>query len=124
MRWGSAPIFTNSSMSGTKISNGIDLQQDWIYAIQANWSGSSIGTFKLQISCDNVNPKPSGFTDPATNVVNWSDYTGSFSSATAQAGSSNFTWNVLYPGYRWVRLVYTGSSGSGIMSANIFSKGN
>ncbi len=136
MRFGSAATLTNGSMSQASFaSQGIDLQQEWIYSIQANWNAigsgsltSGAGTLKLQISNDNVQlPQMSGPVagiDPATNVRNWTDYSGSSYAVVASTGSSSFMWNVLYPGYRWVRMVYTSSSGSGVMSASFFGKGN
>ncbi len=135
MRFGSAAILTNGSMSASTITTqGLDLQQEWIYSIQANWAqatgqlGSGAGTLKLQISNDNVPlPQMSGpvaGVDPAANVKNWTDYSGSSYAVVASTGSSSFMWNVLYPGYRWVRMVYTSSSGSGVMSASYFGKGN
>lgn len=133
MRWGSAPLVTNGSMSGNITTHGIDLQQDWIYSVQANWYGilgapvtSGAGTFKLQVSNDNVVVVPSGpagGTDPAVNVINWADYTGTSQAIVAANGSSSFMWNVVYPGYRWVRLVYTQSSGTGVLNVNYFGKG-
>lgn len=127
MRFGSAPLLTNGSMSGNIFSSGIDLQQEWIYSIQALWSGPSVGTLGLQISNDNPSPPLSGppnGADPAARVVNWTTYTGSLASTSAVAGSSNFMWNVLYPGYRWVRVTYTALSGSGSLSCQYFGKGN
>ena len=111
-------------MSSNIFSTGLDLQQDWIYSIQALWSGSALGTLKLQISNDNVVVKPAGAVDPAVNVVNWTDYTGSLSSTSGAAGSSNFMWNVLYPGYRWVRAAYVNASGSGALTIQYFGKSN
>lgn len=132
MRFGTAPILTNGSMSVTTYSNGVDLQQDWIYSIQANFSGVNaasvcgLGTLKLQVSNDNpsqlAQTGPSG-QNPAANVQNWTDYTGSLASTTAVAGSSSFLWNALYPGYRWVRMAYVAASGTGIISAQFFGKG-
>ncbi len=126
MRFGSANLVTNGSMSGNVTSNGIDLQQEWIYSIQALWSGSGIGELKLQVSNDNPSPPLSGpaGTDPAAKVVNWTTYSGSASSTSATSGSSNFMWNVVYPGYRWVRVVYTATSGSGALTCQYFGKGN
>lgn len=126
MRFGTAPLLTNGSMSASLTSHGIDLQQDWIYSIQALWSGPSVGELKLQISNDNPSPQlsgPAGGLDPAAKVVNWTNYSGSASSTSATAGSSNFMWNVLYPGYRWVRVAYTAVSGSGALSVQFFGKG-
>lgn len=134
MRFGSAPLVTTGSMSGNIISNGIDLQQEWIFSVQANWWGalgapvnSGAGTLKLQISNDNPVPTLSGppnGADPAAKVVYWTDYSGSSQSVVAATGTSSFLWNVIYPGYRWVRAVYTATSGSGIMTINYMGKGN
>lgn len=133
MRFGSAVILTNGSMSGSFKSQGIDLQQDWLYSIQANYTGinaaavAGAGTMGLEVSNDNP-PRPlSGppvGTDPAFGVQNWTSYSGSLASTSSLAGSSSFLWNVLYPGYRWVRLSYTAVSGSGIMNVNFMGKGS
>lgn len=128
MRYGSATIASSTSMASSFVSKGIDLQQEWIYSIQANWNGSAVGEFKLQVSNDNVPVTqasgPSLYTNAATFVQNWADYTGSASSTSVSAGSSTFVWNVLYPGYRWVRVAYTASSGTGTCtSINYFGKG-
>lgn len=125
MRYGSAPLLVNGSMSSSLFGHGIPLDQAWIYSIQALWSGPALGTLKLQISNDNVAKQLSGpvsSADPAAYVVNWTDYSGSFSSTSATSGSSNFMWNVLYPGYAWVRPVYTAASGSGQLSFQYFGK--
>lgn len=131
MRFGPAILLTNGSMSGNFTSFGKDLQQDWIYSIQANYTGvnaasvAGAGTMKLQVSNDNPIPPLSGppAADPAAAVQNWTDYTGSLSSTSSVTGSSSFLWNVLYPGYRWVRMAYVAASGSGIMSVNFIGKG-
>lgn len=122
MRFGSSALVTNGSMSGNVISWGIDLQQDWICSVQANWSGPSVGTIKLQGSNDNVVVGFSG-ENPATNVINWADISGTLNSVSAVAGSSSFIWNINYPGFRWIRGVYVQSSGSGEISMNFFGKG-
>lgn len=132
MRFGSAPILTNGSMSTGATSFGIDLQQEWAFSIQAVWTSTSsasqsgLGTLRLQASNDNAVVPMSGppGTDPAINVVNWVDVSGTFSSTSLSTGTSNFMYNVSFPGYRWVRLVYTAASGTGIMSASYFGKGS
>lgn len=131
MRFGYGTLLTTGSMSGNITSFGIDLQQDWNYAIQALYSGvnaasvAGAGTLKLQISTDNPAPPLSGppGTDPAAGVKNWNDYSGSLSSTSSIAGSSSFLWNVAYPGYRWVRVAYTAVSGSGVLSVQFTGKG-
>lgn len=127
MRFGASTLLLNGSMSGSLVSNGVDLQQEWIYSIQANYSGinaaavAGAGTMKLQVSNDNPAVQLSG--SASSNVQNWTDYTGSLSSTSSLVGSSSFLWNVLYPGYRWVRFAYTAVSGSGVMSVNYMGKG-
>lgn len=118
-------------MSGNIQSVGVDVAQTWAFAIQANFSGVNgtsvcgLGTLKLQVSNDEVKPLQSGppqGTDPAQYVQNWVDYSGTLSSTTASIGSSNFLWNISYPGYRWTRLVYVAASGTGVLSATYFGK--
>lgn len=130
MRFGSAQVLTTGSMIGNLFSSGIDLQQEWIFSMQAIWSSvgsgsvSGLGTIKLQISNDNVPPRPiSQNSDPSAQVQNWTDYSGSLNSTSATGGTSSFVWNVTYPGYRWVRMAYVAASGSGIMTVNYFGKG-
>lgn len=118
-------IATNVSMATSSNSIGIDCNQLALASIQASWTGTAeAGTFKLQISDDIVpvaasSSNPVG-SDPAANVVNWSDYTGS---STVVAGDGNFTWNMVYVGFRWVRLVYTAASGTGTYNATFSGKG-
>lgn len=108
------------SMGGSINSAGVRISQDFAYTIGAYWTGTPTGTLKLQFSTDNVNTVPSN-ADPAVNVVNWYDYTGSSQSLTGSAG--NFGFIVTDASYFWVRLVYTRISGTGTLSADINIKG-
>jgi len=125
MRFDRVQIISNASMSSNVISIGIDCNQIALASIQAEWTGATAtGTLKLQISNDLVavassNTNPAG-PDPAANVINWSDYTGS---TTTVSGPGNFTWNMVYVGYRWLRLVYTAGSGTGTLNATFSGKG-
>lgn len=124
MRFAPVQIIANASMTSTVNSEGIDLNQTVLYSIQASWTGTPVGTLKLQISDDIVpvaasSTNPVG-TNPAGNVINWSDYTGSPSLVN---GPGNFVWNVSDVGYRWVRLVYTPSSSTGTLNATFSGKG-
>ena len=125
MRFGTATLLTHGSMSGNLFSNTIDLQQDWVYSLQAIYSGSPLGTLKLQVSTDNV-PSLQQYSgaDVQPVVVNWTDYTGSLSSTSVVVGTTSFLWNCLYPGYRWVRVAYVASSGFGDLTVQFFGKGN
>ncbi len=93
-----------------------------IYAIQLVATGSPVGTFKLQASSDQGGPTNSQnsivFSDQ---VVNWTDIADS-SQAIAAAG--NLMWTVQNPGYQWVKVVYTRTSGTGsLTSARVTTKG-
>lgn len=113
-------IITAGDMSGDVASIGLDLQNMAIGSIQAVFTGSPNGTFKLQWSNDIVPIPASGAANLASSVVNWTDYTGS-SQAISAAG--NFGWVLGDTGYRWIRLVYTRSSGTGTLNATACNKG-
>lgn len=106
-------------MTSDCTSYGMDINQLKYYAIQAVYTGAPGGVLKLQISTDDV--KAALGKNPAANVVNWSDYTGSSHTVSA---AGNFTWNVFPAGYRWARMVYTFSSGTGSLDASFNGKGN
>ncbi len=114
-------IITNGDMSQANIiSIGINLSQLCLYSIQAVFTGAPSGTFKVQLSCDRVPVNAAPGADPASNVVNWTDYTGS-SQVVSAAG--NFAWIISDAGYLWARLVYTKTSGTGSLNANFIGKG-
>lgn len=96
---------------------GLDINQLTSYAVQAVFTGAPVGTLTLEISSDDVLVVPG--TNPAANVTHWTTYTGS-SQAVAAAGS--FMWNVFPAGYRWMRMVYTKTSGTGSLSSTFNGK--
>ena len=120
MRFEQTPIITNGDMSGNINSQGMDFNQIMLYSVQAVWTGTPSGILKLQLSNDIVNPVI-GSIGQANEVVNWTDYTGSPQTLSGSAG--NFVWNCIYPGYRWMRLVYTASSSSGTLNVIVSAKG-
>lgn len=82
-------------------------------AIQATISGSGSlnGTLKLQASNDAGvdlanNPVPS----QVTGLSNWSDIAGTTQTVTVDGSSM---WNVADIGFRWLRVVYTKTAGTG-----------
>lgn len=120
MRFDQVQILTAGDLSqATVTSNGIDLQQLYVASIQAVYTGSPVGTFVVQVSNDIVKIDPS-VANQAANVVNWIDYSGS-SLAISAAGSN--MWNLTDMGYRWVRLKYTKTSGTGAVTAIFTAKG-
>lgn len=89
-------------------SSPMPLYQVYGYSIQAVYTGTPTGTFKLQASSDPVFPGNKG---PNSNfVTNWTDVANSSVTVTA---AGNYMWNVTDVMYNFVRLVYTdGSAGA------------
>jgi len=114
------------TMNANINSSGIYLNQTFVYAIQAIWTGASAsGTVKIQVSCDNVPPvlySSMGGTakDPAANVVNWIDYPSTTQNV---SGPGSFFWNFSDAGYPWVKLVFSYNSGTGSLTVNAWTKG-
>lgn len=116
-----AAMMTNVSMAASSNSIGVDVNQLNLMSIQAYWpsTGTPVGTLKVQVSNDRVSVSTTS--DPAANVVNWTDYTGS---TTTVNGAGDVLYNMTFAGYRWARLVYTRTSGTGTLNASFSGKGN
>jgi|ERR1019366_8811058 hypothetical protein len=114
LRFASVQVVTNGNMSTAEIdSTGIDVNQLVNASFQAQFSGSPVGTMKLQ------------FSDSLTYLctdsrILWTDYTGS---STSISGAGTFAYNLLQAGYRCVRLVYLKTSGSGTLNVTFSGKG-
>jgi hypothetical protein len=108
-------------MSGSLNSIGIDLQQLFLGSIQIVWASGAtpVGALTLEVSNDIV--QPSLGTNPAANVVNWTTYSGSSTALSGNSGTAFY--NITDMGFRWLRLVYTRTSGSATMNAVFFGKG-
>lgn len=101
-------IPSGTVMNTTINSSAIPLYQIYGYSIQAVYTGTPTGAFKLQGSSDPVPQAGSPSITAAPTPVNWSDIANSSESISA---AGNFMWNVFDVMYNWVRLVYTDSSG-------------
>lgn len=112
-----APIIVAHSLAATFKSAAIYLEQDMVVSIQAIWSGAPVGNFSLQTSCNPAQPLE-GANIPESD---WTDYTGSSTAAGGAAG--NVTWRVATLGDRWMRVVYTFTSGTGSVDARFNAKG-
>lgn len=120
MRFEPVQIVTAGSLGASLTSNGIDLNQIVLASIQAVWTGGTVdGAFTIEVSNDSVKIDPT-VTNQAANVVNWTTYTGS--SVTA-AGAGDFAWLISDIGFRWVRLKFTRTSGTGTLNAIFAGKG-
>jgi hypothetical protein len=109
-----------------------DLSSDWEslpiflgrargWSAMLKFSGSPVGTFKIMVS-NSVLPYQDVLAGkqviPSTE---WNEYTGSSASISA---AGDITWNVKDAGYRWVKISYLRTSGSGsITVANVQLKG-
>lgn len=114
IRFTTKQIVIDGDMSTSVVnSTAMDMNQLTISSIQAVFTGSPVGTLKVQVSNSMV-------VDCTDSTVVWTDYTGS-SQAISAAG--NFAYNLSEYGYRCVRLVYTRTSGTGVLNAYFVGKG-
>lgn len=110
-------IITSGDMSGSINSSPQELAFSCAYAIQGVFTGSPVGTFKLQ---ESVDPVTSGI--PLPSPTNWTDVDGS-SRAISAAGDIMWNYNGGITGATWVRAVYTRTSGTGTLNMRINTKG-
>lgn len=89
------------------------------FSFQAVLTGAPAGTLKLQMSND-VGTITSAADHTGLGITNWTDVTGS-SFTVAAAG--NWGWDYTVPGFRWVRLVWIPTSGTGAISVTFQAKG-
>lgn len=104
--------------------NPISLSSDWtsepvyiyqivVLAIQLVFDGSPNGVFSLECSNDEYSP--------SQEPQNWTLIRGSEQSVNEDG---NHTWNIEDAGYRWVRVQWVRTSGSGtLQSARYNGKG-
>ena len=109
------PLSSAHSMDTSFNSNAQILDYSLGYSIQGIITGSPVGTIKLQGSNDPVPADLSGAT-----VANWTDIVDSAQSVT---GAGSVMWNYNGSFYKWVRVVYTASTGSGSITLNLMGKG-
>jgi hypothetical protein len=108
-------IVTNGDLSAASVTSSVVLLENIAgYTVQCILTGSPVGVLKLQLSCD------FGTDLAGTGVANWTDLTGYTANITAASGVA---FNADFSNYRWVRLVYTRTSGTGSLNARINIKG-
>src|SRR5271166_5125033 len=99
---------TNTAMTGNLASTPINADLYSLVDIQAVWTGSPVGNLFIE-TCNDVGVTyPDGTTG---GQVNWTTYTGSVTGAGGMSG--NFAWHIWATGFKWIRLSYAFSSGSG-----------
>lgn len=100
-------IITDADMSSSITSSpSVDMSRTDGYAVYAKWTGAPVGDIKLQASVDNVN-----FVDiiDSDSPVN---------------GPGDIMWEVTTAFYDKFRVVYTRTSGTGVLNAQINGKGD
>lgn len=111
--YGPYPALSAGDMSGNLNSVGVDMLSLPFGAIELIWTGTPTGTFSIDGSIDNVSN--SGL------VTKWYP-TGT--DVTNPSGSASSTLvNLSGIGFRWIRVSYTRTSGSGSLTVNVFGKG-
>lgn len=105
-------------MAADITSDPIWLQNIVNYNIQLVFTGVPVGSFKLQISNDLGNPEAVLQDNRDFQIVNWTDMADS-NQAISAAG--NHSYEVQNAGHRWVRLIWTFTSGTGTMTSYRFN---
>jgi hypothetical protein len=99
-------LFTNADMSGDLVSRAFPFTNLERLSIHATMSGVPDGSLLIQCSNDPV--------DYGDDVVNWVDYTDSLAPI---LGIEQVMYNIRDLSFRWLRLAYVQSSGTGLLSA-------
>ncbi len=105
-----------ASMGADVTSASVNVQYAALGAIQCVFTGTPVGTMKLQASCDVVQPTPNSV--PA--ATNWTDVADTSVDVSA---AGTILYNLIYIGYDQVRVVYTRTSGSGTLNVRAVAKG-
>lgn len=111
-------IFTNVAMTADRFSTAVDANQYGLVDFQAVWTGSPVGTLFVQTSNDIGHINPDG---TVSGITNWTTYSGSGQPAGAAAG--DFAWHIWATGFKWARLAYAFTSGTGTLNARVNQKG-
>lgn len=112
--------------TATDMTASFNLPAIWLghvcnFSVQVVFTGTPVGSFKLQASNDAGSPNASTQPLLATGVVNWTDIANS---AQAVSAAGDITWNYANAGFNFVRLVYTASSSTGSLTvARLNTKG-
>lgn len=118
MRIGNDVLNIDSDLSTSQTSEPVWLGHIANYSIQIFFSGTPGGNFKLQMSNDLGNPQANIEADRDFGIDNWTDIADS---ALTVAAAGDVAWNYRDAGYRWVRVVWTQTSGSGTITSIRFN---
>lgn len=116
MRVSNFTVYTAGDMAGSLTSAAVSLYQIYGWSAQFVFTGSPVGTLKVQVSDDRYLNEYNAVQTP----TNWTDLVDS---STAIAAAGDITYNVDTAYYNWIRFVYTRSSGSGTLDGRVNLKG-
>ena len=133
----SVPVCISSgTLSASFSTPGLNILHEYGYSVTVSISGSLTGSVELQASNDAGNDRlPAAFSQQTAGqsatflnqgIVNWTQVDGSLHplSASTLGGSSNILYNAEQQFYKWVRLVWTHTAGTGSIDAWITAKGD
>lgn len=100
--------FPTQTLGATFNSGSLRVADHVLVNIYLKWAGSTpVGSFKIQVSNDS-DDTPS----------NWEDLSGT---TVAVTNDGSNMWNINNTGFRWMRIVYTRTSGSATISVATYT---
>lgn len=118
MRIGNDQIVIGTDLSANQTSEPIWLGHIALYSIQIFFTGTPGGNFKLQVSNDIGRPEAAKEEDRDFKIENWTDVADS---ATTVSAAGDVFYDVRDSAARWVRVVWTQTSGSGTITSARFN---
>lgn len=100
-------LIENADMTGTLISDTLGLSNILHYSVHATWTGAPNGTLFIDISGELGAPE------------NWAQL-----ASVAVSGAGNQIWMDRNAPYKWVRLRYVPTGGTGTMTIHSIVKGS
>jgi hypothetical protein len=116
---GSYQTFTNADMSQATLTSALtNIEFLDNVGIQLSWAGTSpVGTFEVQVSLDHQQDQYGN----VTNAGNWAPI--SFTSPPAVSGNTGSVYlDINQISAPWIRVVYTKTSGIGLLNGYICGK--
>lgn len=108
-------VLSSVQMASSFSSAWLPLVSNQSFAFQAVWTGSPVGNFTLESSCDTV------ANETVTLPTHSDTIAGSSHAAGGAAGSFSWYYNQGTVPFNWVRCVYTAASGSGLLTSLTFN---
>lgn len=111
-------LISAQSMAASFNSDPVDVRNLIVGSIQIVFTGAPVGSVKLQSSNDAIQFLDQPGIQPA--ATNWTDVD---SSTLAISAAGTIMYNLTSIGYDQLRVVYTRTSGTGVMNARMVGKG-